>query len=295
MGEVVQNFYWFSRTTVLFLLMVAPQLLSAQDQTQVFIQGQVVGGDSLAPLPYVHIRGQDGRTGTATDSEGFFGVNVLQQDTIMFSSVGYKPYFLVPADSSVERLERLRIVMIPHVGELREITIKAYDNIEQFIRREDEPFSMKRPKGEPLFERKDPKEVAAVRLATGANGAVLEGGITAFANLFNSQHQQRKKLKEIMAMKESEARQQRIQEMMIERYQEMLVLADNNLSEIDIQRFTQEYMPPSSVMLYQDDYTVMLGILQNMGSFETEAERQLAVQELLKNKVFEGDISTTRQ
>ncbi len=293
MGEVAQFFYWISRVSVLLVLIVLPQWLSAQDQ--VFIQGQVVDSDSLAPIPYVHIRGQGGKTGTATDAEGFFGVNVLRQDTIMFSSVGYKPYFLVPADSASENLTKLTIVMVPQVNELQEITIKAYDNIEQFIRREPVPFSLNRPKGEPLFKRKEPKEVPAIGVAGGMNGARLEGGITALANLFNSKFQQEKKLKEIMAMKEGEAQQQRIRDAMTERYQEMLVLADDDLSNADIQRFTLEYMPPPSVMFYQDDYTVMIGILHSLGNFEDETERKLAVQKLLKNKVFEGDISTIRQ
>ncbi len=293
MGEVTQVFCLITRSSVLFILLVLPQLLSAQNQ--VFIQGQVVDSDSLAPLPYVHIRGQGGKTGTATDAEGFFGVSVLQEDTIMFSSVGYKPYFFVPTDSSDESLERLTIVMTPHVNELREITIKAYDNIEQFIRREAEPFSMNRPKSKPLFERKEPREVPAVGVAGGMNGARLEVVVTALANLFNSKFQQEKKLKEIMAMKESEARQQRIREAMTERYQEMLVLADQNLSDADIQRFTLKYMPLPSVILYQDDYSIMISILQNLGNFEDETERQVAVQKLLENKVFEGDISTIRQ
>jgi len=272
-----------------------PQLLSAQNQSQVFIQGQVLSSDSLISLPYVHIRGQGGKTGTATDADGFFGVNVILQDTIMFSSVGYEPNFLVPADSSAEQLTNLTIVMIPHVSQLREITVKAYDNIEQFIRREPEPFSMNRPKGEPMFERKEPREVPAVGMTGGLNGARLEGGLTAFANLFSSKFQQEKKLKEIMAMKEGEAQQQRLREMMTDRYQEILALADRSLSEADIQRFTLDYMPPPSVLLYQDDYAIMLGILQHIDSFDSEAERQLAVQKLLKSKVFEGDISTTRQ
>ncbi|MEM8967264.1 MAG: carboxypeptidase-like regulatory domain-containing protein [Bacteroidota bacterium] len=283
-----------NKLTLLLLLLVFAQCAIAQDNTQVLIRGRVVEADSLSALPYVHIRGQQGTTGTATDSQGNFSVNVLSQDTIMFSSVGYQPYFLFPADSTEEKLSTLTVTMVPQINTLKEVTVRAYDNIEQFIRREPEPFSLNRPKGEPLFERKDPQEVPAIGLAGGMNGARLEGAVTAFANLFNSKYQQEKKLKEILANKEEESRQQELRQIMTEKYQDMLATA-TTLSEADIERFTLEYMPSPQVMLHLDDYSIMLSIVKNLQNFETEAERQLAIQRLLENKVFEGESSTTRQ
>ncbi|MEM9830394.1 MAG: carboxypeptidase-like regulatory domain-containing protein [Bacteroidota bacterium] len=295
MGEITERiFYKVGRLVLVFLLLGAAQLAIAQGNTQVFIQGNVVGADSLEALPYVHIRGQQGTMGTAADGQGYFSVNVLKYDTIMFSSVGYEPYFLVPADSVEDILKDLTVVMVPQINTLKEITIKAYDNIEQFIRREPEPFSLNRSKGEPLFERKEPREVPAIGLAGGMNGARLEGAVTAFANLFNSQYQQEKKLREILANKEKEAQQQQLQQMMTEKYQAMLALA-TNLSEADIERFTLEHMPPPQVMLRLDDYSIMLSIVKNLEYFETDNERQLAIQRLLKTKQFEGSESTTRQ
>ena len=286
--------YWMLGVGLLNLLWLLPSISEAQNDKQVFLQGVVLGGDSLAPLPYVHIRGEGGRTGTATDAQGYFNVNVQRQDTIMFTSVGYQPYFLVPADSSETSLRNLTITLAPYVGELKEVTIRAYDNIEQYIRREAEPFSMYRKKGEPLFERPDPKDPKAVSLGGGMNGARLEGAVTSFANLFNSKYQQEKKLKEILAIKEAEARQEQLHKAMTGKFQEMLALA-SDLSEADIHRFTLLHMPDPQAMAYMDDYTIIRGILVNLPNFRTEEERATAVEKLLKNKVFEGDESATRQ
>lgn len=286
---------WISYGFGIFaLLWLLPLLSEGQDGSKVTIQGVVVEADSLSPLPYVHIRGQGGQTGAATDALGKFGVNVHNQDTIMFTSVGYQPYFLVPADSTSESLQHLVIRMTPQVEELQEITIRAYDNIEQYIRREPEPFSMYRKKGEPLFERKEPREPAKIGTAGGMNGARLEGGVTALANLFNNQYQQEKKLKKILAAKEAEAQQEQLRKVMTEKYQEMLVYAAE-LSEVDIERFISTHMPPPQAMIHMDDYTIMLGIVQSLRTFKTEAERQSEIRKLLKTKVFEGEGAAVNQ
>ncbi|MGD1894238.1 MAG: hypothetical protein ACFB15_27040 [Cyclobacteriaceae bacterium] len=78
------------------------------------------------------------------------------------------------------------------------------------------------------------------------------------------------------------------------KFQEMLALA-SDLSEADIHRFTLLHMPDPQAMAYMDDYTIIRGILVNLPNFRTEEERATAVEKLLKNKVFEGDESATRQ
>ena len=278
----------------LFLLCWMFSLTSyGQANEQVILRGVVVDADSLSHLPFVHIREKSGRLANATDAQGQFNVRVFSRDTIVFTSVGYKPFLLVPADSTEESLLELTILMKPHVNELQEVTVKAYDDISKLIRREEVPFSMERDKPEPLFERKEPKEQKAVRMTTGANGAQLEGAVTAFANLFNDKYQQEKKLKQLLEIQEAEERQQYLREIMTEKYQEMVAQA-SNLSDTDIQRFTITHMPAPEAMLAMDDYTIMLTILNDLKTFEPEEERRLAIEKLLKKKVFEGEVQSNQ-
>lgn len=279
--------------TCFLLLLILPSfahLAFGQDDNRLILRGVVVDADRSSPLPYVHIREKSDRLASATDINGQFNVSVNLQDTIVFTSVGYQPFLFVPSDSTEESLLHLVISMLPQVQELQEVTVKAYDDITKFIRREEEPFSMNRPKGTPLFERKEPKEQKAIRMASGTNGAALEGAVTAFANLFNDKYQQEKKLKKLLVVKEAEEQEEYLQTMMTERYQKMVAQANSELSEAEIHQFTMAYMPPAQYMFNLDDYTLMHSILINLEKFQPEGKRSVAIEELLKTKVFEGDV-----
>ncbi|MEQ9443349.1 MAG: carboxypeptidase-like regulatory domain-containing protein [Cyclobacteriaceae bacterium] len=276
---------------LLLICYALPQIGFGQSDQQVILRGVIVDADSLSPLPYVHIREKNDRMGSATALNGQFSVSVNVEDTILFTSVGYKPYQLVPADSAEENLIGLVIPMVPNVQELKEVTVKAYDDITKYIRREEVPFSMNKTKGTPLFEKKEAEEQKAVRMAPGMNGARLEGAVTAFANLFNDKFQQEKKLKELLEIKEAEEQQKYLEQIMTERYQELVAQA-SKMNEADILRFTKFYMPHPLAMIDMDDYTIMVSILENLERFQPELKRRLAIEELLEKKVFEGEEQT---
>ena len=271
---------------IILFIVLSPTLLFGQEQEKVVIAGVVVDADSAQTLPSVHLRVRNTTLGGVTGVDGRFRTRVHLRDTLVFSSVGYEPFVLVPGDSATERLTKLVIRMTPRVTLLEEVKIKEYVDITKYIRREyDTTVDMRKPQGTPLFERQKPKERKAVQMSAGPTGARLEGAVTAFANLFSSEYQQQKKVKELLALEEGQARQQAVREAMTERYRTM-VLTAASLSQADLQRFVEAYMPPPTTLLGMGDYEVMKEIFANLKKFESQ---EAFLKELLENGSFEKE------
>ena len=269
---------------MLFLLL-RPLVSFGQEEEKIVIEGIVVDADSAHALPSVHLRIPNTSLGGVTGEDGRFKTRIYPSDSIVFSSVGYAPYLLTLSDSTAQNRRTLVIRMQPQITMLEEVKIKEYVDITKYIKYKiDSTVDMRRPKGTPLFEKSTPKERKAVQMSAGPNGARLEGAVTAFANLFSDEHQQKKKLKELLAVEAAEAQQQALAEEMVERYQ-TLVRNVIKLSDIELQRFTSTYMPYPLAMVSMSDYDVTAGIVRNLKKYESQ---EVFLEELLDKGVFEG-------
>ncbi len=241
--------------------------------------------DSAYNLESVHLRVLNTKRGGVTRTNGRFKTRIVRQDTLLFTRVGYQSYALVVADSTTERLRRLTIRMQPQITLLQEVRVREYGDITKYIRREyDSTVDMRRPRGEPMFERKPRAEQKAVQVGVGPNGATLDGAVTAFANLFSSEYQQKKKVKELMAQQEAQTQQNEIQEAMTQRYQ-TLARSVASLTSSELQQLTDTQMPPPHIMRTMSDYQVITGIIQGLRTLDTQ-DRFL--DDLLKTGTFEG-------
>ncbi|WKN42675.1 carboxypeptidase-like regulatory domain-containing protein [Tunicatimonas pelagia] len=90
---------------LIFLVFACSGILSAVAQNPtdpankhlITISGVVFSMDSITALPYVTVYDNQLSEGTISDSVGYFSLNVYPEDTIVFSSVGYKTAeFVVP-------------------------------------------------------------------------------------------------------------------------------------------------------------------------------------------------------
>ncbi|HPF97388.1 MAG TPA: carboxypeptidase-like regulatory domain-containing protein, partial [Mangrovimonas sp.] len=72
---------------VLFVLLLAPFISFAQKT----ISGKVTEQSSSLPLPGVNVVIKGTTTGTATDFDGNYQLNVNNGDVLVFSYVGYLP------------------------------------------------------------------------------------------------------------------------------------------------------------------------------------------------------------
>jgi len=98
------------------------------------LTGVIVEGDSLKPMPFVHISVKNSRIGTISDYYGFFSFVAHKEDTIVFSSIGYhKNNFIIPDTLSNSSYSIIH-VMIKDTFLLATVTIYPWPTREQFKR-----------------------------------------------------------------------------------------------------------------------------------------------------------------
>jgi hypothetical protein len=103
-----------------------------EDKNLIQFSGVVVDRDSLHPLPFSNVMIKGTYRGTISDYYGFFSFVARLNDTIEFSSVGYKKNFYIIPDSLKENRYSLIQILIPDTILLKEAVIYPWPSIEQF-------------------------------------------------------------------------------------------------------------------------------------------------------------------
>jgi hypothetical protein len=119
---------------IFVLLGIAPTGLFGQESPRKVIQfsGVVVDGDSLQPVPYVNIIIKNTFRGTVSDFYGFFSFVAQVEDTVEFSSVGFrKSQYVIPGNLKESRYSIIQ--MMQHdTFLLQETVIYPWPTREQF-------------------------------------------------------------------------------------------------------------------------------------------------------------------
>lgn len=125
-----------SLISLVALTYIWPQATQAQAQEQrqpVQISGIVVTADSAAQyIPYVNVISVAGRGGTVSSPEGFFSFATLPNDTLVFSSIGFKKERLVVPDTLRDNKYLARVVMQRDTTMLEEVTLYPWPSRDQF-------------------------------------------------------------------------------------------------------------------------------------------------------------------
>lgn len=107
---------------------------SAQEAHSNLVQfsGVVVTGDSLKPIPFVNVIIRNTWRGTVTDYFGFFSFVARMNDTIEFSSLGYKKSTFVIPDTL--KSNRYSLIQMMHSDTIlmKEVFIYPWPTKEQF-------------------------------------------------------------------------------------------------------------------------------------------------------------------
>ncbi len=94
--------------------------------------GVVFGADSTTVVPGTHVYIPKSGRGTTTNPYGFFSLPVLEGDSVIFSSVGYKrAYFIVPKHEKESSL-RVIIALQDDITFLEEVEIRPYPTESMF-------------------------------------------------------------------------------------------------------------------------------------------------------------------
>lgn len=86
----------------------------------------------LQPLPYAHILILNNYEGTITDSDGKFSLVTEANDSIMFSTVGYKRRILTVPDNLEDPYITLDIILETDTFMIGEVVIYPWKNYEEF-------------------------------------------------------------------------------------------------------------------------------------------------------------------
>lgn len=107
----------------------------AQETKENLIQfsGVVVSADSIKAIPFTHIIITNTHRGTVSDYYGYFSFVAKKQDTVVFSSMGYKKdTFLIPDTITSNRYSLIQVMSSDTIM-LTETVIYPWPTKEQFV------------------------------------------------------------------------------------------------------------------------------------------------------------------
>ena len=112
------------------LLMLSHTLSAQSDSTRYRVFSGNIIDDSLGyALPSVHLWNERTRMGTISDETGKFDIHVREQDTVVFSILGYDSYvYVVPSFMPQKQLVRLKQKRY----EIDELVVKRFRNYASF-------------------------------------------------------------------------------------------------------------------------------------------------------------------
>jgi hypothetical protein len=115
---------------VLPLLLIFLQKLSGQTDgsSHHLFSGKIIDDSLGCALPSVHIWNESTRKGTISNDSGEFKIGLRNQDTIVFSALGYESSVIV-VSGSLNQLVRLK----PKAYEIDEVVVKRFRSYESFI------------------------------------------------------------------------------------------------------------------------------------------------------------------
>ena len=121
------------RKTILFVAVniIFTALVCCQDKKLVQLTGRITN-EILEPLPYAHILIMNNLRGTITDNDGKFSIVTEVNDTILFSTVGYKRKFLVIPDTLPKPFLTVDLVLQEDTILIDAVEIYPWKSYEEF-------------------------------------------------------------------------------------------------------------------------------------------------------------------
>jgi hypothetical protein len=117
---------------MLFVRETAAQVSQNKNDSLIQFSGIVVTGDSLQPVSFTNIFVKGQRRGTVSDYLGYFSLVTKANDTIQFSTIGYKTSeFIIPDTLSADRYSAVHFLR-RDTFLIKETVIYPWPSKEQF-------------------------------------------------------------------------------------------------------------------------------------------------------------------
>jgi len=101
------------------------------DSVAVFT-GKILTADSLKPLVNTHIISKFNHWGTISNEKGLFKMYVSHNDSLLITTIGYRPIILHVNDSMINRKQPFFILMQVDTVQINEVIIRAFWDYETF-------------------------------------------------------------------------------------------------------------------------------------------------------------------
>jgi hypothetical protein len=118
-------------TAVIFLILPFCTLYAQKKNDLIQFYGRLYN-ELIEPLPYAHVLVLNNSRGTITDPNGKFSFVVQKNDTIMFSSLGYKRKIMVIPDTLSEPYLHRDIFLETDTFMIQEVEVYPWKNYEEF-------------------------------------------------------------------------------------------------------------------------------------------------------------------
>ena len=116
-----------------FLFILKDQLKAQQLPDSIFIfSGKVMSSDSLIAIPNAHVISKFNHWGTISNDEGEFKMYASKIDSLLITSVGFRPLILRIEDSVVITGDAYGILMERDTISINEVIIRAFWDYQTF-------------------------------------------------------------------------------------------------------------------------------------------------------------------
>jgi len=224
--------------------MLSMLLATAQEKPKYFIKGFVIGSDTSAPIPLANIQNIVSGQRYVSNRYGAFGIWVNENDTLLFSVMGYHTVNLAVKEYVLNNTEEpIRVKLRPSSIRLRDVNITYNKRRQDSLARR----AAARLKTDPLLN--DYSVSRSILNASQGPGAVL----SALLAPGNKKIQEYEKLQRMLQMYyESQAVEQK--------YNVNLVMRATGLSEEKAHDLMKFCNIPDYFVLNSNDYDVILAI-----------------------------------
>ena len=214
--------------------------------------GRIITATDSSALAFVQVYNRSSGKGTTSNPDGQFRLMARMSDSIEFRMIGYVDTVL-----NVYQLADLnyQVPMRERVYQLRQFNLRG--------NRQTQAFAPAAPSKDPYVGYRSVKPSGRSRqedkigLGYGETGAAVTGAVTAFANLFNSKHKQREKIR---ALQEKQNEEKYYQALFDYWFDEEIVMEITGLSGLELKRFLAFCKPSLTFLEEATEYQVILAI-----------------------------------
>jgi len=242
------------------LLIFSLRLQGQVDSTGVKVLRGVIVDDSLGhALPFVHLWTTNSNTGGISNDSGEFEITVSDQDSLVFSALGYYSDSIIVPDSSLN--QKLAIRLKRKRYELAEVVVRRFGTYESF---KQQVLNLRLPKTQTDYLREHLKVSATTAAVEADRERVAKDKVKGFgvtSSLGPGRNAYREGLKKISNLKQRE-------KIIHEKFNRQLVADLTQLEGDSLSRFIA-YCNFSEDYLYESDlYAIVEALTYKFDSYQ---------------------------